>query len=131
MQPICALSDIPDPGTREFSLTVGEWPVPGFLVRYHDEVRAFLNRCPHAGHLLNWRADGFFAPESELLLCTSHGARFNPLTGLCVEGPCIGSSLQAIDTVVIDGKVVLTGDAAPIIAAFWGNRLPTGSGRQG
>ena len=106
-QLICRVSDLPDPGTLEFSIGDGEWPVPGFIVRYKGAVRAYLNRCPHAGHLLNWKSDDFFAPDRSLLSCNAHGALFEPASGMCVFGPCIGKSLQSLEIEIVDGQVLL------------------------
>jgi nitrite reductase/ring-hydroxylating ferredoxin subunit len=117
---ICALSDLPDPGTREFTVGVGEWPVPGFVVRYRGEVRAYLNRCPHAGHLLNWKTDNFFAPEGSLLTCTSHDAMFDVDTGVCVAGPCVGRSLRALQIDIVDGQILLHDPPPDVIRPQWG-----------
>jgi nitrite reductase/ring-hydroxylating ferredoxin subunit len=106
-EPICSLGELTDPGTREFSIGAGEWHVPGFLVRHGGQVRAYLNRCPHAGHLLNWKSADFFAPGSPLLLCNAHGALFEADTGRCVFGPCVGKSLQPVAIEVVDGQVLL------------------------
>jgi nitrite reductase/ring-hydroxylating ferredoxin subunit len=111
---ICVLDDLPDPGTREFSVGAGEWPVRGFVVHYQGELHAYLNRCPHAGHLLNWQSNSFFAPEGSLLICTSHGALFRANTGECIAGPCVGQSLRSIEIEVVDGQILLRG---PVLAA--------------
>jgi nitrite reductase/ring-hydroxylating ferredoxin subunit len=108
-QRLCALNEIPDPGTREFAAGGGEWPPRGILVRYQGRVYAFLNRCPHAGDLLNWGANSFLAPDRTLLLCTSHGALFMPDSGVCVEGPCLGRRLRPIEIEVIGGDIYLIG----------------------
>lgn len=104
---ICALSDLSDPGSWEFSIAAGEWPVRGFIVRYHGEVHAWLNRCPHAGHLLNWPSQGFFAPDGSRLLCNSHGALFEANTGQCVAGPCLGRRLSPLEIEIVDGQILL------------------------
>ncbi len=120
MQLICTLSDLPDPGCREFSIGEGEWPLRGFVVRSQGEVHAYVNRCPHAGHLLNWHSDNFFAPDSSLLICTSHGALFEPNTGECVAGPCTGKSLRALDVEIVDGQIFLSGPLPNIFESYWG-----------
>ena len=101
------LRDLPDPGTREFDIGAGEWPVPGFLVRRDGRVHAYLNRCPHAGHLLNWRSEDFFAPDGALLLCNAHGALFEADTGVCVFGPCVGQRLQPVAIEIVAGRILL------------------------
>ena len=104
---ICALADLQDPGTCEFSIGAGDWPLRGFVVRIQGQVRAYVNRCPHAGHALNWKPNSFFRPGGSLLLCASHGALFEPGSGECVAGPCVGQSLHALTVEVVDTHVVL------------------------
>jgi len=103
---LCALADLRDPGSYEFSWGDGDWPVSLFLVRRGDGVFAFVNRCPHAGHELNLMPNEFLTSDGELILCRSHGARFRPDDGFCVLGPCPGASLEAFAVAVVDGDVV-------------------------
>jgi len=104
---ICALAELDDPGTREFRLGRGDWPLRGFLARRGGEVHAFVNRCPHAGHPLNLRPHEFLTPDRSLLLCNSHGALFEITTGLCVAGPCPGARLRRIPVEVANGYVLI------------------------
>lgn len=104
---ICALHDIPEEGSRGFAIGGGDWPLRGFVVRTRSSVRAYVNHCPHAGHPLNLLPDRFLTPDGALILCSSHGALFEKLTGYCVSGPCVGRALEAIDVVVEAGLVML------------------------
>lgn len=60
-------------------------------------VHAFLNRCPHLGIPLNWEDDSFMDSDGSLLRCATHGALFEPDSGLCVLGPCRGEQLWQLD----------------------------------
>lgn len=93
---VCELRDIDDRGALGFTAGDGAWPVAFFVVRLSDSAFGYLNRCPHAGHPLNWMPNRFFDREQALLLCASHGAAFEPDTGLCVGGPCLGDSLVGV-----------------------------------
>jgi len=104
---ICRLADMDTIGARGFTMGGGDWPLRGIVVRVREEVRGYINRCPHAGHPLNLRPNHFLTPDRSLLLCASHGALFDKLTGLCIAGPCPGQSLQAIPLRVADGFVML------------------------
>lgn len=104
---ICALDELAERDAREFTVGAGDWPLRGFVVRYHGAIRAYENRCPHAGHALNWLPNRFFAPQSDLLICSSHGALFDADSGDCVAGPCMGRALRALDVAVENGNVVL------------------------
>ena len=107
---ICRLDDLGDSGSRGFAIGSGDWPLRGFVVRSNDTVRGFINSCPHAGHPLNFRPHSFLTPDSTLILCSSHGALFEKLTGYCVAGPCAGQSLRAVPLKVEAGFVMLADD---------------------
>ena len=87
--------DVPTPEGAPRSLEV-------FVVRSPEdgETRAYENHCPHAGGPLNLFPDVFIAPDGRHLICTRHGARFTFDSGLCVDGPCLGKSLNALATSV-------------------------------
>ena len=104
---ICRLDDIEPAGCRGFAIGGGDWPVRGFVVRINNEVRGYINNCPHAGHPLNLEPHRFLTPDSALILCSSHGALFEKLTGYCVVGPCAGRSLRSVPLKVENGFVML------------------------
>jgi len=60
----------------------------GFLLCFQGELRAWRNHCPHAGSPLDWIPGQFFSDDGEQLICHTHGARFQPLSGACLSGPC-------------------------------------------
>ena len=103
---LCPLEEIDDPGSREFGWGDGPWPLEFFVVRKDAGVFGFVNRCPHAGHALNWQPNRFLTREQDLILCNSHGARFRIADGVCVSGPCPGASLEPIAVRIEDGQVV-------------------------
>ncbi len=107
---ICALSDLEDPGSRAFAIGPGDWPLRGFVVRVGDDVFAYVNRCPHAGHPLNFRPNEFLAPDKGAIMCRSHGAMFERATGRCIAGPCAGESLHALRVRIEAGLVILDAD---------------------
>lgn len=107
---ICALAELEDPGSRAFAIGPDPWPLRGFVVRVGDEVFAYVNRCPHAGHPLDMRPDEFLAPDKATILCRSHGATFERTTGECLAGPCAGQSLCAIPARVSAGLVIVEVD---------------------
>lgn len=86
------------------------WPLRGFVVRRGDEIFAYVNRCPHAGHPLNLRPDEFLAWDREHILCNSHGAMFEIAGGACIAGPCEGRALSALPIKIEEGVVVLDAD---------------------
>jgi nitrite reductase/ring-hydroxylating ferredoxin subunit len=104
---ICRLEDLETSGARGFTIGGGDWPLRGFVVRAGNEVRGYVNNCPHAGHPLNLLPHRFLTPDRSLILCSSHGAVFEKQTGLCVAGPCPGRSLRPVALELQDGFVLL------------------------
>ncbi|MFN4288029.1 MAG: Rieske (2Fe-2S) protein [Brevundimonas sp.] len=88
-----AVSEIPDPGARSYVLQIGEAFFHGFVVHKDGRIAGYVDRCPHAGHPLAIELDRYLSRDGELILCSWHGAVFQPLSGLCVGGPCAGARL--------------------------------------
>lgn len=65
------------------------------LLRQGEQLRAWLNICPHAGRRLDY-APGRFLVDQGRLVCAAHGASFELGQGLCVAGPCKGASLVPV-----------------------------------
>ena len=90
---LCALADIPDPGSKGFIFRSGDYLFLGFIVRKDDELYGYVDRCPHTGLPLAPVPDRYLTRENDLILCGSHGALFRIGDGLCVGGPCPGRLL--------------------------------------
>jgi len=112
---ICPADAIEPGGARAFSLsriteTGDQRPFPIFIVRSAaDDYVGYVNACPHEGIWLNFGAGEFFSRDRAFLKCGRHGANFEIDTGLCVEGPCRGKSLEPIALAVIEGDICLCG----------------------
>ena len=110
---ICASGELADggPGVR-FELDPVRCFTPvGFAVRHCGAVRAFVNRCPHAGTELDWNPGEFYDETGLYLICSTHGALFEPGNGHCVAGPCRGASLEPLAVGERDGEVILLNPA--------------------
>jgi nitrite reductase/ring-hydroxylating ferredoxin subunit len=81
-------------------------PATGFAVRFDGKVCAFVNRCPHLGVELDWQPGEFFEGTGLYLVCSTHGALFEPASGYCFAGPCRGASLEKVDVAEQDGRIV-------------------------
>jgi nitrite reductase/ring-hydroxylating ferredoxin subunit len=90
-QPICASEAVCEgaSGVR-FSAQIGGQPVSCFVIRFHGQVHAYLNRCSHVATELDWQVGRFFDADAQLLVCATHGALFEPASGRCTGGPCTG-----------------------------------------
>jgi nitrite reductase/ring-hydroxylating ferredoxin subunit len=108
---VCRVSDLDSPGARGFTIGTGDWPLRGFVVRAGADIRGYLNDCPHAHHPLNLLPHRFLSADGSLIVCSSHGALFEKLTGVCVAGPCAGASLRSVPLQVEAGFVLLAAEA--------------------
>ncbi|MCH8684153.1 Rieske (2Fe-2S) protein [Pedomonas mirosovicensis] len=79
------------------------------LYRWQGEVRAFRNRCPHVGTPLDLVPGRVFTADGQRLICATHGALFDPASGLCTAGPCRGKALEAAPIRLADGQIWLEG----------------------
>ncbi|MDE8652882.1 Rieske (2Fe-2S) protein [Novosphingobium album (ex Liu et al. 2023)] len=112
---ICAAQDIPNRravpfvlARRDGSGTVRPWPI--FVLRWGRNVRAYENRCPHQDTNLDWERGEFLDGAGTRIQCGKHGALFDLGSGECVEGPCLGARLAAIDVSIdAEGDICLAG----------------------
>lgn len=110
MRALCRLDEIPDGGSRGFD------PVPDgsaglFAVRRGERVFAYVNACPHIGVPLEWTPHHFLNGDGTRVVCSVHGAEFRVEDGMCLRGPCKGDRLGAVRVEVVDGVVLVPGDA--------------------
>jgi nitrite reductase/ring-hydroxylating ferredoxin subunit len=107
MIPICASHDLVSGGTGvRFEVSVAGRAVPAFVVRYGGVARAYLNRCAHVASELDWQPGEFFDFDAEHLVCATHGALYDPASGKCVGGACVGyGHLRPLAVIERDGQV--------------------------
>jgi nitrite reductase/ring-hydroxylating ferredoxin subunit len=102
---ICPAAEVAERGRGvRFELEEG---VTGFVVRHRGVLRAFVNRCPHMGTELDWQPGEFYDFGGLYLVCSTHGALFEPATGYCVAGPCRGASLEPLQVREREGEVFI------------------------
>ena len=85
-----------------------------FAIAYDGKVHAYVNSCPHQGTELDWQPGEVFEETGLYLMCATHGALFEPDSGLCVGGPCRGARLQALPVKVVGNEIVLQGRVVEI-----------------
>ena len=107
---ICASSELAEAGDGiRFEL---EWEgelVAAFAVRFGGKAHAYLNRCGHIAMELDWKPGKFFDGEGEYLICSTHGALYQPESGACRGGPCRGAGLVALEVFESGGGIYLKG----------------------
>ncbi|RAL20699.1 (2Fe-2S)-binding protein [Lujinxingia litoralis] len=93
---ILDICDLRHPGdARAFLFTDAHGrPATGFLLRLSPSTLvAFENRCPHWNIPLGDDPSRLFHPAGNVIVCQTHGARFDAHSGLCQTGPCDGQHL--------------------------------------
>jgi nitrite reductase/ring-hydroxylating ferredoxin subunit len=91
-----ALADVPPGRTAKVQLVCGGRAVDAFVVNHEGAVHAYVNRCPHVGAPLDLWPNEFLDEEGRTLVCATHGALFEPDTGRCIGGPCMGDALTRL-----------------------------------
>jgi nitrite reductase/ring-hydroxylating ferredoxin subunit len=90
-----------------FRLRCGGRSLQGFIVNHDGDYHAYVNRCPHVGTPLDTWPNEFFTEDGRTLVCSTHGALYEPSTGVCTAGPCVGDRLARLplrregDTLVV------------------------------
>jgi nitrite reductase/ring-hydroxylating ferredoxin subunit len=92
----CRPADLAPGNTLKFRLRCGNRDVDGFLVSHDGGYHAYANRCPHVGTPLDLWPNEFFTEDRRALICSTHGALFEPATGACTAGPCAGDRLTRL-----------------------------------
>lgn len=95
LHPLCHSHDLKDGGEAcPFDVVYGGQTCRAFAIRYRGVAHAYLNRCTHVAMEMDWKPNHFFDLTGQHLVCASHGALFQPDTGLCVGGPGRGGLVR-------------------------------------
>lgn len=106
-QRIAALADLAERQTIKFQFERDGIRREGFAVRFEGNIAAYENVCRHLPLTLDYADNRFFTEDGMHLICKTHGAVYEPLTGLCVAGPCQGATLKRLETEIRDGAIWL------------------------
>jgi nitrite reductase/ring-hydroxylating ferredoxin subunit len=68
-------------------------------------VVGYLNRCAHVPTELDWQPGEFLDADQRFIICAVHGALYEPGSGRCVGGPCLGGRLLPLQLAERDGRV--------------------------
>jgi nitrite reductase/ring-hydroxylating ferredoxin subunit len=105
-QPLCASAELVERGQAlVFDVLQYGQPVRAFALRFEGRVVAYLNRCVHVPTEMDWQHGVFLDGDQRFILCSTHGASYEPLDGRCVGGPCGRGRLTAVEVQEIDGQV--------------------------
>ena len=104
---VAGVTDVPAGTVKKFFLICGQHRINCFVVNVGGQFRAYINSCRHMVTPLDFVRYQFFTEDGSRLMCATHGATYEPDTGLCVYGPCKGLSLHALPVVVERGDIVV------------------------
>jgi len=104
--PLCASSELLEKGNAfVFDVLHFRQPARAFVLRFDGRVVAYLNRCLHVPTEMDWQPGEFLDSGKEFIMCSIHGAVYEPLTGRCAGGPCGRGRLTVIEVFERDGQV--------------------------
>jgi len=105
---ICATEAVQERGTGvRFEIDKGGVQQAAFVVRFDGAACAFLNQCGHVPVELDWQPGNFFDDTRLYLICSTHGALYDPADGRCVGGRCAGRGLVPLHVDEHDGNIYL------------------------
>ena len=108
---ICSTDQLKSGSTGfKFFVVFESAEAPAFVVRFKGVVYGYLNRCAHLMLELDWDDAEFYDASGDYLICSNHGAMFEPDTGVCINGPCYGASLASISVVETNSNIYLDDD---------------------
>ena len=105
-QALCASAELEEKGRAVlFDVLHYREPARAFALRFEGRVVAYLNRCAHVPTELDWQPGEFLDSGREFILCSIHGAAYQPHSGRCLAGPCGNGRLTVIEVEERDGRV--------------------------
>jgi nitrite reductase/ring-hydroxylating ferredoxin subunit len=105
-QPICRSHELQEKGrARVFDVLHYKAPATAFALRFDGRVVAYLNRCAHVPAEMDWQPGEFLDAGREFILCSIHGASYEPRDGRCIGGPCGRGRLTPLAVEENDGQV--------------------------
>lgn len=104
---LCSLSDLETSGAKgPIKAVLNGQEQAVFVVRQGEQVRAYVNSCPHVGVPLEMEPDHYLDLTGDHIVCTVHAAWFDVRGGECVAGPCLGEFLTPVPIRIQDGMVL-------------------------
>ena len=105
-QLLCAAEQLTERGTAlVFDVMHYRAPARAFAMRYDGQVVAYLNRCLHVPTEMDWQPGEFLDSSKEFIICSIHGAVYEPQSGRCAGGPCGRGKLTSLQVMERDGQV--------------------------
>ena len=104
VQTLCPAADLAERGRAlVFDVLLWGQPARAFVLRHDGVLRAYINRCAHVPVEMDWQPGEFLDRDKRFIICSIHGASYEPAQGRCVGGPCGRGKLIAVDVAEHDG----------------------------
>lgn len=97
-----------DPSTVKFKFLEEGKEHSGFIVLFQQKYYAYKNKCQHLAVELDWDNNEFFEEEEKFIVCATHGALYDPQTGKCLMGPCLGKNLEILSIKIKADELIIT-----------------------
>jgi nitrite reductase/ring-hydroxylating ferredoxin subunit len=105
-QLLCASDELAERGKAiTFDVLHYREPARAFALRIEGQVVAYLNRCVHVPTEMDWQEGEFLDMDRQFIMCSIHGAVYEPDTGRCAGGPCGRGKLTSLRVQERDGQV--------------------------
>ncbi|HSW04888.1 Rieske (2Fe-2S) protein [Aquabacterium sp.] len=88
-----------------FDVLLWRQPARAFAMRFDGRIVAYLNRCAHVPVEMDWQPGQFLDMDKRWIICSIHGATYEPADGHCIAGPCSRGRLMRIETLERGGQV--------------------------
>lgn len=98
---VCGINELDD----DASIGVSTDTIELFAIKKDGQIFLYENSCPHLGTSLEFMPNQFLNTDRSLIICSSHGALFEPHSGSCISGPCAGQTLGKINYIIEDDVV--------------------------
>jgi nitrite reductase/ring-hydroxylating ferredoxin subunit len=104
-QPLCAAADLAERGKAVlFDVLLWGQPARAFALRFDGKLVAYINRCAHVPVEMDWQPGEFLDHDKRWIVCSIHGASYEPADGRCVGGPCGRGKLIRLTVAERDGQ---------------------------
>jgi nitrite reductase/ring-hydroxylating ferredoxin subunit len=105
-QHLCAGAALEERGRAVvFDVLLWRSPARAFALRFDGRVVAYVNRCAHVPTEMDWQEGEFLDMDKRWILCSIHGAAYEPRDGHCIGGPCGRGRLTPLRVEERDGQV--------------------------
>jgi nitrite reductase/ring-hydroxylating ferredoxin subunit len=103
---LCESSALAERGRATvFDVLLWGQPARAFALRFEGRVVGYLNRCAHVPVEMDWQPGEFLDLDRRWIVCSIHGATYEPADGRCVGGPCGRSRLMPLEVHEAGGQV--------------------------